>query len=129
VHQGTLLRTIDIPEKWGGALDVLAIDKFGTRIFGLTAAGVIEIQLASAPLSLGQIIPATGVVGTSITLNGSGFVSGSSVTIGGQPATSTVLDANTIQSIVPALTPGTYPVVISKPNGDRYSLDSAFVVN
>jgi len=129
VHQGTLLRTIDISEKWGAALDVLAVDKLGTRIFGLTKAGVIEIQLASLPLSLGQVIPAASVVGTSITLNGSGFAPGSSVTIGGKPATSTFLDANTIQSIVPALAPGTYSIAISSPNSESYSLDAAFVVN
>ena len=129
VHKGTLLRTIDIPEKWGDALDVLALDKSGSRIFGVTQAGVIELQLGSVPLSLGQILPSSGTIGASVTFNGSGFLPGTTVSIGGHPATATFVDATAIQVIVPSLVPGTYGVQIKNPNGETYSLDAAFAVN
>ena len=129
VHKGTLLRTIDIPEKWGDALDALAIDKSGSRIFGVTQAGVIELQLGSLPLSLGQILPSSGTIGTSVTFNGSGFLPGTTVSIAGHPATATFVDDTAIQVIVPSLVPGTYGVQIKNPNGETYSLDAAFAVN
>jgi hypothetical protein len=129
VHKGTLLRTIDIPEKWGDALDVLALDKSGSRIFGVTQAGVIEFQLGSVPLSLGQILPSSGTIGTAVVFNGSGLLPGATVSIGGHAATATFIDDTKIQVIVPSLVPGTYGVRITNPNGETYSLDATFTVN
>ena len=61
--------------------------------------------------------PATG--GTSVTLSGSEFESGATLTIGGQPATNiVVVDGDTITATSPALPPGSVgDVTVTNPSG------------
>lgn len=128
-HTGNLLRTIDMPELMAVALDNLAIDDIGSTLFVLTKAGLVIIRMSSVPLSLGFLDPASGTGGTAITVHGSGFQSGATVTIGGQPATTTFVDPNTLNVVAPTLSPGPQRVVIANPTGDSYSLDAGYVAN
>jgi IPT/TIG domain len=109
----------------------LAIDENGQRIFTLTASGLTVIQLATVPLSIGTIsptsTPASG--GAILTIRGSGFQSGASVTIGGKPAPVTFKDVNTLTVIAPTVTPGPQQIAITNPDGDFYTLDAAFTAN
>jgi DNA-binding beta-propeller fold protein YncE len=128
-HTGNLLRTIDMPELMAVALDNLAIDNTGSTLFALTQAGLVIIRISSVPLSLGFLDPGNGTSGTAITVHGSGFQAGATVTIGGQPATTTFVDANTLQVMAPALSPGPQQVLVANPAGDSYSLDAGYVAN
>jgi hypothetical protein len=65
--------------------------------------------------------------GTSITLRGSGFQTGTKVTIGGKSASVTFKDTNTLTVTTPALTTGAQQLVISNPDGETVSLDAAFL--
>ncbi|WP_196398880.1 IPT/TIG domain-containing protein, partial [Legionella saoudiensis] len=70
---------------------------------------------AVAP-SLSGITPASGSIagGTTITLTGSGFVPGMSVTLGGTAATNvTVVNSTTLTAVTPAHTSGAVDVVVS----------------
>jgi len=83
---GTLRRRIFLPEPFamlstdtdGQHGSFLTIDENGQRLFALTSSGLTVLQLASVPLGIGSLFPANGPVagGTSVTLRGSGFQSG-----------------------------------------------------
>jgi hypothetical protein len=109
----------------------LAIDENGQRIFALTASGLTVVQLASVPLSIGTISPASAPAsgGTTLTIRGSGFQSGATATIGGKPAATTFVDMNTLTLTTPALTSGLQQIVITNPDGTSYALDAAFTAN
>jgi hypothetical protein len=136
-HNGQLRLRIYLPEAFamlntdidglhGG---FLTTDENGQRLFAITTSGLSVIQLASVPLGIGTLSPASGPAsgGTSITLRGSGFQTGTKVTIGGKPTSVTFKDMNTLTLSTPALTRGAQQLVISNPDGETVSLDAAFL--
>jgi endonuclease/exonuclease/phosphatase family metal-dependent hydrolase len=75
------------------------------------------------------ITPNTGSTngGTSVTITGSNFMSGASVTIGGTLATSVVVTSpTTITAMTPAHAAGTTNVVVTNPDSQNVTLASAF---
>lgn len=135
-HTGRLRLRIMLPEPLaalaadsdGLRADFLAIDENGQRIFTLTASGLTVVQLSSVPLSIGSISPATapGGGGTTLTIRGSGFQSGTKVTIGGKSASANFQDMNTLTVLTPSLPSGAQQVAVANPDGETYSLDAAF---
>jgi IPT/TIG domain len=71
--------------------------------------------------------PAAG--GTSVTIRGSGFQSGTTVTVGGKAANVTFKDASTLSIITPALAAGPQRLTITNPDGEAVSLDAALTAN
>jgi hypothetical protein len=138
-HTGLLRLRIFLPEPLATlSTDIdalhgsfLAIDENGQRIFALTTSGLTVIQLATVPLSIGTISPASAPAsgGTILTIRGSGFQSGATVTIGGKSAPATFKDINTLTVIAPAVTLGPQQIAVTNPNGDSYALDAAFTYN
>ena len=122
------MRDTDVDGLHGG---FLAIDENGQRIFALTASGLTIIQLASVPLGIGTLSPAAGPAagGTVITIRGSGFQSGTTVTIGGKTASVTFKDINTLTVTAPALAAGSQQIVITNPDGEISTLDAAFTAS
>jgi IPT/TIG domain len=109
----------------------LVVDENGRRIFALTTSGLTVIQLASVPLGIGTISPATGAAsgGTTVTIRGSGFQNGATVAIGGKSASVTFKDTNTLTVTTPAVGAGPQQIVITNPDGETVTLDAAFVAN
>ena len=107
----------------------LAIDETGQRLFALTASGLTVVQLAAVPLGIGSVAPASGAAsgGTLVTIRGSGFQSGITLTIGGKQAAVTFKDVNTLTFTTPALSAGPQQIVLTNPNGESYSLDASFL--
>jgi len=138
-HTGLLRLRIFLPEPLATlSTDIdalhgsfLAIDENGQRIFALTTSGLTVIQLATVPLSIGTVSPTSAPAsgGAILTIRGSGFHSGATVTIGGKPAPATFKDMNTLTVIAPAVTPGPQQIAITNPNGDSYALDAALTAN
>jgi hypothetical protein len=65
--------------------------------------------------------------GTSITITGSNFVNGATVTIGGQPASNVVfVSSTTLTAETPAAAAGTQPVVVKNPDTQTATLPNAF---
>jgi len=133
---GTLRRRIFLPEPFamlssdvdgqhGGFLN---LDENGQRLFALTSSGLTVMQLAGVPLGIGSLNPASGPAagGTTISLRGSGFESGTKVTLGGKSLTVTFKDMNTLTFITPNLAIGAQQLVVTNPNGESISLDAAF---
>jgi len=82
-----------------------------------------------APITLSSLAPASGPTsgGTVVTLTGSGFVSGASVSVGGVAATGvTFLSASQLRATTPAGTAGAKSVQVTNPSGQSVTLASAF---
>ena len=85
-------------------------------------------EAAAAPTVV-AVSPALGpsVGGTSITITGTGFVSGATVSLGGVPATGVVVaSATSITATSPAGTPGSAVVTITNPDTQSSTLSGAF---
>jgi hypothetical protein len=116
----------------------LTTDENGQRLFAITSkdgtaqnAGVTIVELANVPLGIGALTPVNAPAsgGTTLTIRGSGFQNGATVTIGGKTATVTFKDMNTLTVVTPALPSGAQRVTITSPDGETVSLDAAFTAN
>jgi len=142
-HTGALRIRVLLPQQFMTDVDALhgsflAIDENGQRLFAITStdgtaqnAGVTIVTLAKVPLAIGTLTPASGPAagGTQITVRGSGFESGATVTIGGKTATVAFKDMNTLTVLTPGLAVGAQSVSITNPDGETISLDAAFTAN
>jgi hypothetical protein len=112
----------------------LATDENGQRLFAITSsdgtaqnAALTVVQLAVVPLGIGTIQPATvsAAGGATLTIRGSGFMNGTTVTLNGKSATVTFKDANMLSVATPPLTPGAQRLILTNPGGETVSLDAA----
>jgi hypothetical protein len=105
------------------------VDENGQRLFALASSGLTVVQLSGVPLGIGTVSPTAGpsAGGTSLTIRGSGFQSGTKATLGGKALTVIFKDQNTLTFVTPALTSGAQQLVLSNPDGESVSLDAAFV--
>jgi hypothetical protein len=75
------------------------------------------------------VTPSSGATsgGTSVTVSGSNFVAGATVTFGGTAATAvTLVNATTLTATTPAHAPGAVTVVVTNPNAQSGTLANAF---
>jgi IPT/TIG domain-containing protein len=96
---------------------------------------VLQQQPAAAtytylpPPTLSSITPTSGSTagGTSVTLSGSSFVAGATVSFGASTATGvSVINASTITAITPASTAGAVNVTVTNPDGDSSTATNAY---
>ena len=93
------------------------------------AAKAQGYSYVSLPPTLSSVAPSTGPVGggTSITIAGSGFLNGVTVTIGGNAAGSVVrVDPNTITCVTPAGGAGATNLTVTNPDGKSATLPGGF---
>ena len=142
-HSGALRLRIFLPQQFltdvdGLHGDFLAIDENGQRLFAITSsdgtpqhAALTIVQLAAVPLGIGTVTPTTVAAagGATITIRGSGFQGPTTLTINGKSATVTFKDANTLLVTTPSLTPGPQQIIITNPDGETVSLDTAITAN
>jgi IPT/TIG domain-containing protein len=136
-HSGRLRLRVYLPEPFAMlSTDVdglhgafLTVDENGQRLFALTTSGISVVQLSSVPLGIGTVTPASGPApgGMSITVRGSGFQSGTNVTLGGKALTVAFKDQNTLTFTTPALSSGAQQLVLTNPDGETVTLDAAFL--
>ncbi len=104
------------PAGTAGAADVVVTNTNGT---GTLTGGFTYLAPPSAP-TVSSISPASGPTGggTAVQITGSGFITGSTVTIGGASATGVVVNsATSISAVTPAGTAGAANVVVTNTNG------------
>jgi hypothetical protein len=142
-HTGALRLRILLPQQFMTDVDglhgsFLTVDENGQRLFAITStdgtaqnAGITIVKLANVPLGIGSLNPPTGAStgGTQITIRGSGFESGATVTIGGKSAAVTFKDMNTLTIVTPPMSTGAQRVTITNPDGNTVSLDADFTAN
>jgi hypothetical protein len=93
-HNGRLRLRIYLPEAFamlntdidGLRGGFLTTDENGQGLLAMTTSGLSVIQLANVPVGIGTLSPASG--GTSITLRGSGFQTGTKLRLAGSPRVS-----------------------------------------
>lgn len=83
------------------------------------------------PPSITSVMPTSGPAtgGTTVTISGSNFVSGATVTLGGTPATGVSVTSSTITATTPAHAAGAVNVVVTNPDGQSSTLSSGFTYN
>ncbi|MEI7926141.1 MAG: IPT/TIG domain-containing protein, partial [Chloroflexota bacterium] len=105
----------------------LALALVGSTALLLVTGGG-RAEAAPAP-TVSAVAPALGpsAGGTSITITGTGFVSGATVTIGGTAATGvTVVSATSITATTPAGTPGSATVTVRNSDGQAANVGGGF---
>lgn len=102
---------------------MLTADPTGSYLFGVTQSGITIMQLYSVPLSIGNVWPTFlyPQSGTSMTVRGTGFVSGAQVSVGGAQAATTYVDPNTLTVTVPRTASGWQDVTVTLPGGATYT--------
>jgi hypothetical protein len=120
--------TARTPVGTAGARDVVVTNPSGqaaTRAGAFTYTGA-----ASATLTATSVSPGTGPTGggTAITVNGTGFVSGAAILIGGTPATAVAFVSSTqLTARTPAKPAGGYSVQVRNPNGQTANTPVGFL--
>jgi hypothetical protein len=100
-----------------------------------TAANVLNqfvSGLRTAPPTVTSVSPTGGPVagGTAVTIQGTNFVSGATVSVGGTAATGvTFVSSTTITATTPAHAAGTVSVIVTNPSGQNGTLSNAFNYN
>jgi hypothetical protein len=105
-----------------------AIDPAGRFIYLITSMGLTIVDLGEAPLSIGWVNPATAAPGTQVNVRGSGFNSSTTATVGGQPATVSVTDENTLTLTVPNINSGPATITLTNSGGISYSATGLLTV-
>lgn len=131
INSGAWQRRVTLTEQVQFVQNAMALDEAGNRLFLITDKGLTVLQMDSPPLSIGYLNPANGSAagGTAVTIRGSGFQPSATVTFGGIAATTTFIDASTLQVTTPPLPVGGVRVTVSNPGLSSYSLDAAFQAN
>lgn len=129
--------SVDGGETWTSANDgfggtpawinALAITP-GRHLIAATETGLYMLSFAAPPV-VTSVSPGTGHAGggTSVTITGTGFENGATVTFGGTAATSVdVVSATTITATTPAHASGVVSVVVTNPDNQSGTLAGAF---
>jgi YVTN family beta-propeller protein len=126
-HTGRLLTRVALPDPLEPGFGPMAIDETGGKLFLISSTGLTIAQLSQIPLTVATVNPSTGSAGTTVTISGSGFESGATVTFGTASTTpATFVDGNTLQVQVPTIAAGAARVTVTNPDGRTYSFDDAF---
>ena len=128
VRTGRLQMHVALPEAIPADLNGLTLDETGTRMFLISNSGITIAQLPQLPLSIATVSAPSGSAGIQVTMRGSGFDAGTTVSFGSQQAAVTYLDASSVMAVVPPLPPGPTRVTVTNPNGQSYSADAIFAV-
>jgi DNA-binding beta-propeller fold protein YncE len=128
VHTGRMVRRLPISDGIPKDTGAMALDETGTKMFLISNSGITIAQLSQVPLSLASVNPATGSQGTQVTLRGSGFLNGATVSFGTEQASTTYVDPETLTVTAPAVSSGPVRITVNNPDGSTYSLDAVFTV-
>ncbi len=124
----TLRTRFSLTETIQNVASAIAIDSGGRFVFMITNQGLTVVDLGAAPLSFGHLSPQNASPGTQVTVRGSGFDSTVTATVGGVAASVSFTDQNTLTLIVPAATSGPQDIVLTRGDGEIYTLENGLVL-
>jgi hypothetical protein len=106
----------------------LTPDDTGRMIFTVTATGLTVVTLDNSPLNIAHLSPsiASDNAGEIVTVRGSGFKPGAMLQIGTTMVNPTFVDERTLTFADPGLSDGSYPVIVTNPGGESYTLGVGF---
>jgi len=117
------------PAHASGSVNVVVTNPGGES--GTKTNGYLYVAPIPPPVVSG-VSPTSGTTagGTSITISGSQFSTGATVSIGGSAATNvTVVNSTSITATTPAHAAGTVSVTVTNPDGQSGTLSNAFTYN
>jgi hypothetical protein len=120
--------TYDASNYW---VDVVFVPSSAPSPSQKEATGANGSSSSTTP-SISSISPAAGPIagGTSVTINGSNFESGATVSFGSAQATSVqFVNSTQLQAVTPAGAVGSANIVVTNPNAGSASLANAFTYN
>ncbi|HEX7152528.1 MAG TPA: carboxypeptidase regulatory-like domain-containing protein [Thermoanaerobaculia bacterium] len=112
-----------------GAAGTLTLDVTVTTLAGCSASDSESVTVGNAPVTVSSVTPNTGssLGGTNVTIAGSGFNAGATVTFGGTAATNVVVvNATQITARTPAHAAGAVNVVVTNTNTTTGTLTNGF---
>jgi hypothetical protein len=128
VPSATLRMRFSLTETVQSVAAPMAIDSGGRYVFLITNQGLTVVDLGAAPLSIGHLTPQSASAGTAITVRGSGFDSTVTATVGGVAASVSVTDQNTLTLTLPAAASGPEDIVLTRGDGEVYTLQNGVVI-
>jgi hypothetical protein len=128
VQHGLTKMRFSLKETVQNTASPLAIDSGGRHMYLITDAGLTIVDLGAAPLSIGSLSVNVAGTGTPVTLRGSGFAAAMTATVGGQAASISVTDENTMVLTIPALSPGPQDIVLHLADGESYTFENAITI-
>jgi WD40 repeat protein len=129
VKHGSLKEWIPLPENLANQVrQPITVDDTGEHLFVVTASGFTVVDFSAEPLSVGSVNPSQGGVagGTAVTIRGSGFQVGTTVSFGGTPAATMFVNNETLTVVTPPSPVGAVQMVVKTPDAQTYALDAAF---
>jgi len=118
--------TVATPPHAAGAADVTVVNPDGGTG---TLPGAFTYQAPPPPApTVSGVAPTTGPTagGTTVTVTGTNFASGATVSFGGAAGTATVQSATSITVTTPARAAGAAGVTVRNPDGGSFTLANAF---
>jgi IPT/TIG domain len=106
----------------------IAIDSGGRYIYLVTDKGLTVVDLGEAPLAIGHLSQQTAGAGTQVKVRGSGFDASVTATVGGEPASASITDENTLTLTVPAVAAGPEDIVLVRGDGATYTYESVLTI-
>ena len=106
----------------------IAIDSGGRFVYLITDKGLTEVDLGHAPLSIGHLSQTSASAGSTVTIRGSGFDAGTTLMVGGTAAAVTVTDEDTLTFTIPAAASGPQDIVLTRGDGESYTLENAVFI-
>ncbi len=108
------------------AFDSLVWDGDADTAFLIVQGGILEVPLSPMPLVLASLSPSSGAAGASVTLFGSGFVSGMRLDVDGTVIPVTVTNEHNATIQMPTHAVGAARITLSGPDSQVFFLDDAF---
>jgi hypothetical protein len=128
VAHATLRMRFSLTETVAYTASALAIDSGGRNLYLLTDKGLTAVDLGIAPLSIGHLSAQTASPGTHLAVRGSGFDASITATIGGVAAPVSFTDENTLTLTVPASPSGPQDIVLTRGDGEVYTLENGLAL-
>ena len=101
----------------------IAVDSTGSQVFVFTVNGLTAIQMDELPLAIGSITAS----GSSWTIQGTGFSSGTAISVDGNPVSAQFNGTNELQvSGAPSLN-SSHTIALTNPDGHSYTYDVAYL--
>ena len=92
-----------------------------------TSPDLHDVLARTGPVTVTAIVPARGLAGEAVTVEGTGFVAGATVTLDGVPARITAItNGTTLRAVAPAHGAGTVDVVVTNPDGQNARLIAGY---
>jgi PKD repeat protein len=112
-----------------GAVGTMSLQVTVTTAAGCSDTKSVNVTVAVSPVTVTSVVPPAGKTagGKPITVNGTGFLSGATITLGGSPATSVVfVNSTKLTAVTPAHAAGFVNVTVTNTNTTNGTLTNGY---